>query len=211
MRRTGIMLVAALLAAPATARPVTYPGGAMSMTQVDGTSIITQVDYTINRRFAAGVYTLSELGGDRLAAGVVGNFLLARKNTAQSQTNAYLYGGIGPSWQRNASGGRRLRTGGYAAVEADWETRRYFLGAMGTVSGTTDGSFGGFRLRAGVAPYVGDSGDLHTWLFGQVWQAAEAGSRVEVGPVIRLFKGGVLAEAGVSARGRGFGTLWFYF
>jgi hypothetical protein len=40
---------------------------------------------------------------------------------------------------------------------------------------------------------------------------AEPGADVEVTPVVRLFKGGVLAEAGVSHRGRGFATLWFYF
>jgi hypothetical protein len=70
---------------------------------------------------------------------------------------------------------------------------------------------GGYRLRAGVAPYLANSGALHTWLFVQVDRAAERGRRAEVAPVLRLFRGPLLVEAGVSDRGRGFGTLWFYF
>ena len=45
----------------------------------------------------------------------------------------------------------------------------------------------------------------------QVGRAAIPGRDVEVTPLVRLFKGSVLAEAGVSHRGRAFGTLWFYF
>jgi hypothetical protein len=70
---------------------------------------------------------------------------------------------------------------------------------------------GGYRLRAGVAPYVAGSGALHTWLFLQAGRVAAPGRQFEVTPVVRLFKGPVLAEAGVSHRGSAFGTLWFYF
>lgn len=226
MRPLYMALAAAALAAapPLIARPVTYPGGSMSMTEVSGSTVTTQVDHTFTPRFAAGVYGLSESGGDRLSTGLVANFLFMRKNTADSQANAYLMVGAGPSWVRRGHGqssqmpsagthrdARDVEASGWATLEADWETRRLFFGGQATASVVGDDVQGGYRLRAGVAPYVAGSGALHTWLFLQAGRVAVPGRRFEVTPVVRLFKGPVLAEAGVSHRGSAFGTLWFYF
>src|SRR5687768_1669158 len=98
MRLLPIACAAALTAGVAQARPVTFPGGAMSMTEVNGDAVLTQVDYTLNRRVAAGVFAYRD--DDRTATGIVGNYLLFRRNTEQSQANAYLMAGTGPSWER---------------------------------------------------------------------------------------------------------------
>lgn len=211
--RLLLFACAVLIAAPSEARPVTYPGGSMSMTEVNGGNVIIQVDHTVSRTVALGGYALSESSGDRLSTGMIANWLAARRNAADSQANAYVMAGIGPSWVRRDDGrGRDTVASGWLAAEADWETRRLFFGGMGVVSvvGGEETQLG-YRLRAGVAPYVAPAGALHTWLFVQVGRAATAGRKTEVTPVIRLFKGSVLAEAGVSSRGNAFGTLWFYF
>ena len=197
----------------AQARPVTYPGGKMSMTEVMGDTVLTQLDYTLGRRVAVGAYGLREDGGRRLSTGLVANYLLMRRNTEDSQANAYLTAGAGPSWERRpARRGRDLDPSGWVSAEADWETRRLFVGGMGTINVSNDGDVEtGFRARAGVAPYVANAGALHTWLFMQVGRAAEDGEDVQVTPVLRLFKGDVLAEAGVSLKGKAFATLWLYF
>jgi hypothetical protein len=212
MRRACFLLALSSLATAAQARPVTYPGGSMSMTEVDGSFVITQVDHTIDRHLAVGAYALTEPEGDRNSAGVIANALLMRRNTEDSQANIYLVGGIGPSWVRKASGpGRDTKASGFAGVEADWETRRFFVGASAKVSIVGNDVEGGWRTRLGVAPYVANSGSLHTWLMIQAGRSAIPGRKTEITPLIRLFKGPVLAEAGVSHRGRAFGTLWFYF
>ncbi len=196
----------------AEARPVTYPGGSMSMTEIDGDAIATQVDHTLSRTVAVGVYALTESDGDRVSAGVLGNFLVARKNTEDSQANIYLLGSLGPSWVREEGmRGRDTKLSGTAGIEADWETRRLFVGASAKVSVVGDDTQAGWRTRLGVAPYVANSGALHTWLMVQAGRAPIPGRKTEVTPLVRLFTGQILAEAGVSHRGRGFGTLWFYF
>lgn len=202
----------AVISSAAHARPVTYTGGSMSMTEVNGSTILTQVDHTFRRDLAVGVYGLSERGGDRLSTGLVVNYLVMRRNTPNSQANAYLMVGAGPSWSR-ASDGRRdpAEASGWVAAEADWETRRVFLGGSAKLAAVGGERKTGYRLRAGVAPYVGDMGDIHTWAFLQVGRLAEPGAKTEITPLVRVFKGPFLAEAGVSHRGRGFGTLWFYF
>lgn len=209
--RSLLLLCAAAMSAAAHARPVIYPGGSMSMTEVDGGTVMTQVDHTFTRNVAAGVYGLRKERGERYSTGVVLNYLLLRENTLGSQANAYLMGGIGRAWVRQPAGGRDATTEGWIAAEADWETRRLFFGGQARVSLVGSDTQVGYRLRAGVAPYVADMGALHTFLFLQVGRVAEPGRKTEVTPVVRLFKGPVLAEAGVSHRGRAFGTLWFYF
>jgi hypothetical protein len=206
-------LAIACSASALQARPVTYPGGKMSMTEVMGDTVLTQLDYTISRRVAIGAYGLRESGGERLSAGAVVNYLLMRRNTEVSQANAYLAVGAGPSWERQPGRrGRDTDPSGWVAAEADWETRRLFVGGMGQVSVSNDGDVEtGFRTRLGVAPYVADAGALHTWLFLQVGRAAQDGEDVQVTPVLRLFRGDVLGEAGVSLNGQAFATLWFYF
>lgn len=211
MRSIFAVLALSLVATAGQARPVTFPGGSMSMTEVDGTSVTTQVDHTLNRHLALGAYALTENDGSRRSAGVLANVLLMRKNTEDSQANVYLMAGVGPSWVRQASGGRERRASGFAGAEADWETRRWFVGASAKLSVVGDDAQAGWRTRVGVAPYIANSGALHSWLMLQVGRSAIPGRKTEVTPLVRLFKGPVLAEAGVSHRGRAFGTLWFYF
>jgi len=214
VRRAATRAAAVALAAcagAAHARPVTYPGGWMSMTEVDGSAVTTQVDRTLDRRLAVGAYALTEAGGDRRSAGALVNLLLVRDNTADSQANVYLMAGAGPSWLRRPGRGRDAVAGGFAGAEADWETRRWFVGAATRLSVVGGDAELGWRARLGVAPYVAGSGSLHTWAMLQVGRAPIEGRDVEVTPLVRLFKGSVLAEAGVSHRGRAFGTLWFYF
>lgn len=201
LNAVALLCAAALagLTGPALARPVTYPGGKMSMTEVMGGTVLTQFDHTLSRRVAVGAYGLREGGGKRLSTGIIANYLLMRRNAENAQANAYLTAGAGPSWERQA--GRRSRDldpSGWVAIEADWETRRLFVGGMGMVNASNNGDVEtGFRTRVGVAPSVADAGALHPWLFLQVGRAAEDGEDVQVTPVLRLFTGDVLAEAGV--------------
>lgn len=211
MRAAAVALMGVAMASIAHARPVTYPGGRMSMTEVDGSAVSTQIDYTLNRQVAVGAYAVSEEGGDRYSAGALVNVLLVRNNTADSQANVYVMTGAGPAWLRRSDGGRETVASGFVAAEADWETRRWFVGAASKLSVVGDDAELGWRARVGIAPYIAGSGSLHTWTMLQVGRSAIEGDDVELTPLVRLFKGSVLAEAGLSHRGRAFGTLWLYF
>ncbi|MFM9977573.1 MAG: hypothetical protein ACKVOP_05945 [Sphingomonadaceae bacterium] len=212
MRITVAAFAAVCLFAPAHARPVTFPGGSMSMTEIDDTSILTQIDHTLSRKIAIGVYGLSENSGERLSTGAVVNYLAFRKNTPDSQANGYVMAGFGPSWSRLPNGRRsEAEASGWVALEADWETRRLFVGGMAKLSVVGRSAEAGWRVRTGFAPYVANSGKLHTWAFVQVGRAAEPGAKTEITPLVRLFKGPILVEAGASLTGKGFGTLWLYF
>ena len=55
--------------------------------------------------------------------------------------------------------------------------------------------------RVGIAPYIGDYGDLHTWLMLQVDHVPESDEQITVTPLVRLFKDVHLLEAGMSNQG----------
>jgi hypothetical protein len=150
MYRALCALVLSMLATAGHARPVTYPGGSMSMTEVDGSFVFTQVDHTLNRHVAVGAYLLTESDGDRKSAGVVANVLLMRRNTEDSQSNIYLMGGVGPSWVRNSRfSASTTEASGFAGAEVDWETRRFSVAASGKVSIVGTDMQGGWRSKRG--------------------------------------------------------------
>ena len=88
---------------------------------------------------------------------------------------------------------------GQAGVMADWETRRWFVGyrAAARDYGALDAS-AFHAAKVGVAPYLGDTGDLHTWLMVEVDQRPDAPEAVGVTPMVRFFKGETLLELGWS-------------
>ena len=55
--------------------------------------------------------------------------------------------------------------------------------------------------RVGVAPYIGNYGDLHTWLMLQIEHSPESEDHYTVTPMVRLFKDVHLFEAGMNTRG----------
>lgn len=50
--------------------------------------------------------------------------------------------------------------------------------------------------RVGVAPYIGDFGDLHTWLMLEVQHDPETEEPVTVTPLVCFFRGVQLVELG---------------
>ncbi len=52
-------------------------------------------------------------------------------------------------------------------------------------------------MLAGVAPYIGDYGDLHTWLMIKVKENSYTNTS-SLYPLVKLFKGSALIEFGYS-------------
>jgi hypothetical protein len=77
-----------------------------------------------------------------------------RKNTKKSQANFYFISSVGLNVASNY---------GYG-VQGDWETREYFLGFRHRHNSFFDSKFYDQYFMAGMVPYVGKYGDLHTWV-----------------------------------------------
>ena len=231
------ILATLMLAGPAAARPVSYAGGwALNAdTSVGGPN--GEVMYTPSARFAVGLRAEHDRPLDHDFAGVALNVLAFRHNAPDSQANLYLMGAAGAATGRyieptvltgplsihaahlaallGLAPGPVLRfrqPAGTIGAEADWESRRFSV--LAEARGMTirdQGSTLMYRGRVGVAPYIAQSGALHTWLILQAEHHSFAKQDLTVSPIVRLFKGSTLLEVGSSLQGRAFATLWLTF
>ena len=197
MRLFLIMLTVSLFAIPALARPVSYPGGwtAMSMNDKDANSL--HIHYSPNINYSVGWRHEYLRDVKAHADSLQINALLKRWNMPQAQANLYLKSGAGVAYESD-----RTEPVFYTGVATDWENRRFFTSYENRLfyGGDIDSS-AKHKARLGVAPYIGEYGDLHTWLMLQADYDAGADDEFSVTPLIRFFKGPHLLEVGYNTDG----------
>lgn len=134
-------------------------------------------------------------GSDAKYAGLQWNHLLKRRNTRYSQANLYFKTQIGMLDINNTE-----ELAGSIGIGADWETRRYFTSYEARYREANNLQDGNFlqEARIGIAPYVAEYGNWHTWLMLQVDHRPDAEDDVVITTLVRLFKGNYLFEAGLS-------------
>lgn len=187
------LALAALTGHPAQARPVSWPGGVTVMAERTGDDAGVLVHYTVDPRFSLGLRQQWDAYGDPARTHLVATRLLRRWNEPSSQANLYARLGLGVAEAAGRTGSADVE------VMADWETRRWYLSAA--AKGTRDGSDSGAQLKArvGVAPYLGDFGDLHTWLMLEADWKPERADPVLARPLVRFFYDVHLLELGWSS------------
>ena len=187
-----------LFAGAAMARPVSYAGGWTLIEESDRRSTSGLVHYTPDARYSVGAKLDWDRKQDLLFTGVQGTWLAKRWFGEDYQANLYGWGALGAAQGVDANPGDSTLAG-QLGVMADWETRRWFIGyrAAARDYGSLDAS--AFQAaRIGVAPYIGDTGDLHTWFMVEMDNRPDADNAVDVTPLLRFFYGSALFEAGWS-------------
>ena len=177
----------------ADARPVSYPGGWTVMQNNNGDFSSLHVHLSPTARDSFGLYTERNWGEDVQFTGLQYNRLLKRWNGPGSQANTYLKLGAG---QADPFGDAGAELAGFAEFAADWETRRWFTSYSGRAIDWGDDASVRQAARVGVAPYIGDYGDLHTWLMLQVENHPDADEAITTTPLVRFFYDVQLVEIG---------------
>ena len=196
------VLSALLCASVAHARPVSYPGGATLMTMNDAEKYSLHLHYSPSAKYSVGYKSEYWRDNEWWLNGVQVNYLVKRWNKRNSQANLYVKGIAGVAHSDHGRLENETDLAISAEVAADWETRRWFTSysARAVEAGDID-DFVMQSARVGVAPYIGDYGDLHTWLMLQVDHHPEAQHDVTVTPLVRFFYDVHLLEAGMNTRG----------
>ena len=204
LRLTAALVgLAGMIATPAMARPVSYPGGWTLMEYTEAETTTVHLHYTPDPRSSIGL-RVEDIGyGDHVFVGGQYNRLLKRWNAPASQANMYLKLGAGVADGDFNENANDTRAAGFARFSADWETRRWFVGADFNAYAREGKAMTSQKARLGVAPYVADTGAFHTWLMLQAdWKQnrdAEQGEEAfTVTPLVRFFKGSALLELGYS-------------
>ncbi|MBS3961656.1 MAG: hypothetical protein KGZ61_07490 [Sandarakinorhabdus sp.] len=204
-----LLFAAAVAAAPlllggtgADARPVSFPGGITVMQELDPMMGSLLVHYTPNRHYSIGGRVQRMRKDEWTMAGAQATWLVKRWNMPEAQANLYVAGVAGGAWRD----GETVHPGGFVEAQADWENRRVMVMGMARLThveggagniGTSDMQM----ARFGWAPYAGDFGDVHLWLFAQVRRTSGEPDEVVPAAVARIFYRTMLFEAGVTDRG----------
>jgi hypothetical protein len=188
----------------ADARPVSYPGGWTFMSMNDGDANTLHLHYSPTAYTSLGYKFEHWREGEFNLHAVQMNNLLKRWNGPDSQANLYLKSGVGVAIGDDDNGKDTTTPTGFTGLATDWENRRFFASYENRFTEAGDiTDFYTQSARVGVAPYIGDYGDIHTWLMVEVRHAPESDDPVTVTPLVRMFKGADLLEAGISTDGKG--------
>ena len=182
------------------AHPVIYQDGWVLSTMSMPDMTDANVAYSFTPRWAAGVnyWRLQDHKGNEQEFELAKiNHLLWRHNGEASQANIYLHSGIG----RSEAEGTENRLGWLGGIEADWETRKYFLSGKYLHLGTSTEDSGIWVGRVGLSPILADFKDLQSWVMLQAWHDPVTARETKLTPLVRFFYHNVLWEMGSSFKG----------
>ena len=171
------------------ARPISYSGGSTVMSNTDNMRDTFYYHYSPTYKYSLGLeavkdnYFKTDFSYFRLT------YLLNRKNTRYSQRNLYFQSGVSSKGLNN----------NFIGVHGDWETRRWFIGFGYKKVSNDIIKYDDKFLQLGVAPYLGEYGDFHTWVMVKSKKNDLLGSWSTF-PVLKFFKGNFLIEFGYNSK-----------
>lgn len=159
--------------------------------------------YTLDTRHSIGARVQYDRERDYVFTGAQLNRLAKRWNKPDSQANIYGRIAVGAVFDETSLPFKRKDgLGLFLGASADWETRRYYTSVAAEY--WDNGAFGDFSIyhaRLGIAPYVANSGALHTWFMIEGHNRPEHEDAFGVTGLVRFFKGPSLFEVGVDDTG----------
>ena len=167
------------------ARPISYSGGSTIMSFSDNIKDSLYYHYSPSYKYSVGIENIRDKYFNDNYSYVRFTYLLNRKNTENSQRNLYLQSGI------SSKGFNEY----FYGMHGDWETRRLFVGFGLKETKKKIHDYSEQYYQIGVAPYLGDYGDLHTWIMIKAKENSLQ-NKWSTYPVLKFFKGNVLVEFG---------------
>ena len=183
----------------AHARPVSYPDAWTVMIKNDVQQYSFHAHYTLDVNHSLGLRLRYDRDDDVVFTGAQLNRLFKRWNKPDSQAN--WYGRIAVGHVQDEKPDLLAQDddlGIFLGTSADWETRRWFI--SGAVEYWDFGRYGqkqSFHSRLGVAPYIANTGALHTWIMLEGHNRPESNDPMTGTLLLRFFKGPSLLELGI--------------
>ena len=180
----------------AQARPVSYTGGWTLIEVANRAATAGLAHYSLTHNVSVGLRHEWQRKDDVKLTAIQPTLLVKRWFGREYQGNLYFTGGLGTAKDESPNN-RGSDTASFVGVMADWETRSLFVGYRNRYLEAGDYASQFMQaFRTGFAPYVGASGDLHTWLMLEIDHRPSDPDSVTATPLVRFFKGPLLVEAG---------------
>ena len=179
------ILFSIFLIANVDSRPISYSGGSTMMTMSDDMKESIYYHYSPTYKYSVGIESVNDKFFDKDYIYLRFTYLLNRKNTKNSQRNLYFQSAISPDDLND----------NFYGIHGDWETRRLFsgFGYKRVINNIRD--FTEQYYQVGIAPYIGEYGDFHTWVMLKSKKNSLSGDWATY-PVLKFFKGDFLVEIG---------------
>ena len=184
-----ILLFLCFICGVIEARPISYSGGSTVMSNTDNMRDTYYYHYSPTYKYSLGLEAVKDDYFKTDFSYFRFTYLLNRKNTRYSQRNLYFQSGVSSKGLNN----------NFIGVHGDWETRRWFIGFDYKKVSNDIIEYDDKFLQLGVAPYLGEYGDFHTWVMvkSKKNDLLESWSTF---PVLKFFKGNFLIEFGYNSK-----------
>ena len=184
-----IFLFSLLISVKIDARPISYQGGSTLISISDNMKDSLYYHYSPSHKYSLGLESVDDKFFNERYTYMRLTYLLNRKNTKHSQRNLYFQSGI--SIKNNEDS--------FYGMHGDWETRRLFAGFGYKEIAYNINNYVERYYQVGFAPYLGEYGDLHTWLMMKRRKNSLTGGWNNY-PIIKFFKGNFLVEFGYDSK-----------
>ncbi len=183
--RLLIILFFFLVSNSGETRPISYSGGSTAMTFSDNMKNSIYYHFSPSHKYSLGIEAIEDKFFGSNYSYFRFTYLLDRKNTQNSQRNLYFQSGVSSKGFDNF----------FYGIHGDWETRRLFFGFSLKQVENEKKDYYDQSYQLGFAPYIGNYGDLHTWIMLKTKRNSLM-SEWSTYPVLKFFKGNVLMEFG---------------
>ena len=169
------------------ARPISYSDGSTLMMESNNLQDSVYYHYSPTYKYSIGIQPIKDKYFNSSYSYLRLTYLINRRNTQHSQRNLYFQYGL------SLKGFNHY----FFGTHGDWETRRLFAGFGYKKTMMKTLNYIEQYLQIGVAPYVGEYGDLHTWIMMKS-KKNDLTADWDTFPVLKFFKGDALVELGYS-------------
>ena len=184
-----MLTMLSLFAIDLDARPISYSGASTLMAFSNDIKNSVYYHYSPTYKYSLGVEFVRDKFQKKNYASLRFTALLNRKNTQHSQRNLYFQSGISFDEPHNR----------FYGIHGDWETRRWYTGFNFKKLDSKGVNYIEQFYQVGVAPYIGEYGDLHSWIMIKTRKNSFR-SDWSTYPVLKFFKGDALIELGYSKK-----------
>ena len=185
LKKLSIFCVFLLLTSITEARPISWSGGSTLMIKSNFMFTSYYYHYSPMYKYSIGVEYMDDKHFKEDYLNLRATYLIDRKNTKQSQRNLYFTSGISSESKMYFHYG----------IHGDWETRRLYTSFAYINKHTATKDYTENEFQIGIAPYIGDYNDLHTWIMLKA-KKDTINNNWDTYPFIKLFKGDFLIEIG---------------
>ena len=167
------------------ARPISYSGGSTLMAFSDNIKNSIYYHYSPSYKYSIGIEKINDKYFNNNHSYARFTYLIDRKNMQYSQRNLYFQSGISSKGFNDY----------FYGIHGDWETRRLFMGFGLKETEKKIQDYLEQYYQIGIAPYIGDYGDFHTWILLKS-KKNSLENKWSTYPVLKFFKGNIFMEIG---------------